>query len=114
MEIDNQVREGLFKLYILVRRDISPEQQAVQAGHAVAQFLKDNPNTPWPNGTLVYLSIKDDESTRLWEWLVNEMELDITIGKFFEPDMEHQATAMYAYGPDAEYLLRDLPLMRFS
>jgi len=27
------------KLYVIVRKDLSPQQQAVQAGHSVAEFL---------------------------------------------------------------------------
>lgn len=106
-----------YKLYILIRRDISPEQQAVQAGHAVAQFLKDNPKTKWSNGTLIYLSVKDDTSLGLWWNIIsymNDNKHDVKCGMFKEPDMDDQVTAMYVYGICAEFLLRDLPLMRFS
>ena len=27
------------KLYVLVRKDLSPQQQAVQSGHAIAEFM---------------------------------------------------------------------------
>lgn len=47
------------KLYILVDAYLPSKHKAVQAGHAVAEFLRLNPNTPWENGTLVYLKSYD-------------------------------------------------------
>lgn len=44
------------KLYILVRRDLSKSQQAVQAGHAVAEFCRRFPEYR----TLVYLAVTEE------------------------------------------------------
>lgn len=49
------------KLYILVDKRLPRDHKAVQAGHAIAAFLKANPNTEWTNGTLVYLRSEDIE-----------------------------------------------------
>jgi hypothetical protein len=54
------------KLYILVRRDLSKSQQAVQGGHAVAEYLLRGPSTDWSNGTLVYLSVRDENELKFW------------------------------------------------
>lgn len=43
------------KLYVLVDKTLPWQHRAVQAAHAVAEYMKQNPNTPWYNGTLVLL-----------------------------------------------------------
>ena len=54
------------KLYVLVRKDLSKSQQAVQAGHAVAEFLLRGPSTFWGNGTLVYLGVHNETELKWW------------------------------------------------
>lgn len=48
------------KLYVLVRNDLKYSSPAVQAGHAVAQFLLENPNSTWNNHILVYLKVQNE------------------------------------------------------
>lgn len=105
-----------WKLYILMRSDISPEQQAVQAGHVVAMFCQSWPHIAWRNGKLIYLQVRDHNSIEFWQRLIVKMQTsDNMMGVWRDPDYYGtQEVAMFVYGPEAEYLLRDLPLMRFK
>ena len=80
------------KLYVIVRKDISDSQRAVQAGHAVAEFLLRGPFTEWKNGTLVYLGV--DNLFQL-EKLKYQLTLnDISFVEFKEPDIGNETTAI--------------------
>lgn len=48
------------RLYIIVRANITRSQQAIQAGHAVAKFVKEFPDI-WANRTLLYLRVGSEE-----------------------------------------------------
>lgn len=79
------------KLYVLVRRDLSPSQQAVQGGHAVAEFLLHR-DTTWKNGTLVYLGVKD--LRELLKWMSRFDTFEIPYSAFYEPDIGNEPTAL--------------------
>lgn len=81
------------KLYIIVDRWLSKPHKAVQAGHAVAAYLKENPDTEWSNGTLVYLRSDDILSDSQW--------CD-SIWK--EPYWDNQLTAAACLGKDELWL----------
>ena len=76
------------KLFILVREDLSKSQQAVQAGHAVAEYLLRGPATFWSNGTLVYLGVKNEQELLYWGNKLNNF-----VG-FREPDRGNELTAV--------------------
>lgn len=48
------------RLYVLIRNDLPIAYQAVQAGHAVAEWIKIHGLQEWSNETLVYLSVPDE------------------------------------------------------
>lgn len=102
------------KLYVLVRKDLSKSQQAVQAGHAVAQFLLEYPETTWENGTLVYLEcgpmyLMGCDSI---DAVAEDLALaGCDVAGFREPYYNHKTTAIAAYGPKAEELLKDFKLL---
>ena len=80
------------KLYVIVRKDLSISQRAVQAGHAVAQFLLCSPFFRWKNGTLIYLGVK---GLRQLENLKRKFESNgIHYVEFREPDIGNETTAI--------------------
>ncbi len=80
------------KLYVIVRKDLSISQRAVQAGHAVAEFLLRGPLSRWTNGTLVYLGVK---GLGQLENLKYKLDLyDISYVEFKEPDIGNEVTAI--------------------
>ena len=79
------------KLYTLIRKDLPTSYQAVQAGHAVAEYLLKH-KTEWDNGTIIYLGIKDEKELEKWEYLLGLK--DIKYETFIEPDIGNQKTAL--------------------
>lgn len=84
------------KLYVVVRKDLSKAQQAVQGGHALAEYVLRNRDTDWDNGTLVYLGIRDENE--LID-LTKKLDCDrICHTRFREPDIGDQMTAIASLG----------------
>ena len=81
------------KLYVIVRKDLTTSQQAVQAGHAVAAFLLHGHFfRRWENETLIYLGVKG--LTQL-ENLKRKFDYnDIPFIEFREPDLNNESTAI--------------------
>ena len=78
------------KLYVLVRSDLSKAQQAVQAGHAVAEACLSG--IEWKNGTLVYLKVRDLDALLDWyEKIGNSFP-------FYEPYYKNKMTALAVLG----------------
>ena len=94
------------KLYVVVRNDLSPSQQAVQAGHALAEYLKCNPDTEWDNGTLVYLVV---DEYRLENCILKLRKRNIDWVEFYEPDIGNQLTAIASLNDGRVF--SNLPLM---
>lgn len=84
------------KLYVIVRADLRPGQQAVQGMHAAIQFLHDFPTEEkkWfeESNHVVFLESKNEESLQiLFEELVSNGE---NVSYFREPDYKHELTAI--------------------
>lgn len=76
------------KLYVLVNKDLPIAYQGVQGGHAVAQWLLENPNQTWNNQTLVYLK------ANIYKEIFKLDQKGIKYTKFEEPDLNNQITAI--------------------
>ena len=82
--------------------------QGVQAGHAVAQWMLDNPGHHWNNSTLVYLNVKDETDLKIWMRKLSIKGIDYS--EFIEPDIGDEFTAIAAYN-DNEKPFSKLKLM---
>lgn len=88
------------KMFVVVRKDLTPQQQAVQAGHALAEFLL-KMQTKWDNGTLVYLGVNNLD--KLEEVAFNLRHKGVPHQSFFEPDMAGERTAIACAGYDEAF-----------
>jgi len=80
------------KMFVIVRKDLSTSQQAVQAGHALAEYLLHGPFSRWQNGTLIYLGVK---GLNQLENLKRKFEREnIKFIEFREPDLNNETTAI--------------------
>jgi len=97
------------KMYVVVRSDMSKSQQAVQAGHALAELLIKK-NVGWKNGTLVYLVVSNEKKLqKLFQSVPTRNK-----AAFLEPFWDNSMTAFAVYGRDVSDFLKKLPLLSLS
>ena len=94
------------RLYVLVRTDIKTSSPAVQAGHAVAQFMLENPDCEWNNSYLIYLKVANSNKLDMYK---KQVEFLIS-SDFREPDLDNEVTATAIYGRDTK-LFSELRLL---
>lgn len=102
-------RLQMHKLYVITRSDISKSQQAVQSGHAVAQFMIDFPNR-FENGTLVYLKC---DSLIVLEKLKNHISnIGKEISHFLEPDIGNELTSIsFMWSKEVDEITKEMRLI---
>src|SRR5574340_1067931 len=81
-------------MFVLVRKDLSKNQQAVQAGHALAEYLMHVQQHNWTNGTLIYLGVDNEKDLEKWGEILDIH--NIRWAKFIEPDRNNEMTAISA------------------
>lgn len=94
------------RLYVLSRKDIGVSQQAVQSGHAVAQFMLEHPDQ-WKNSYLILLEVKNINELEKYKYIFQEH--NVPHASFREPDRENELTAIA--GLNAQHLCRKLQLI---
>jgi len=98
------------RLYVIVRKDLPWIHQAVQAGHAVAEYLILNPNTQWNNGYLIYVGVPDEQALFNIRSILEEgCNKKVTV--FREPDRCDTITAMAVECNEENEVLSKLPLL---
>lgn len=99
------------KLYVVVRGDLSPAQQAVQAAHALTEFgfeHKEAMHTWYTTSNhLALLSVSGEAA--LLALFDRAKEHGLRTSVFIEPDLGHKATAI-VLEPKGKRLCRSLPL----
>ena len=81
------------RLYILTLLNIKCSSPAVQAGHAIAEWmLKSKETQEWKNGHLIYLSL--NTSLDLFKWKNKLIDGGYSFITFKEPDLDNQETAI--------------------
>lgn len=92
-------------VYVLVRQDLSVQQQAVQSAHAVLEMSRTAWSHPKDHPHLIILGVKNEKQLK-------EVAADLTVNTktpftmFREPDIGNQCTALatdYIYGMDRAY-----------
>lgn len=93
------------RLYILVNKKLRPVYGCVQGGHAVAQWMINNPNQDWNNDYLIYLYADTDK------WFNKLQRMGIRFSAFREPDLNYSVTAI-AVQDDTGELFKNLETVK--
>jgi len=116
---ERQQRKALpHTLYVIPNGELglTPEQIAVQCGHAAAEFARLFPQSPWKNGRLIYLSGGDARAKSLFFQISNSrLSACGELCSYFDPDISTLApTALACALPDGEGTFKNLPLLKFD
>jgi len=80
------------KLFVIVRKDLTNSQMAVQAGHAVAEYLLHSRFFRWKNSTLIYLGVKNLDKLEQLKYKLKQENIEFI--EFRELDLNNETTAI--------------------
>lgn len=104
------------RLYVLVDETLPHKYANAQAGHAIAQFLLENP-TPmlgkpvWANEVLVILKAPYSTLKQYAAWAKTQKHEDYKWVAFHEPDLDNRLTAVANVQKIDSRLVKNLPLL---
>ena len=93
------------RLYVLVNKKLNPIYGCVQGGHALAQWMLENPNQTWNNDFLIYLYADVDK------WASRLTKMGVPYSAFKEPDLNNTMTAL-ACRDDSGELFKNLQVVK--
>jgi hypothetical protein len=99
------------KLFLVTRADLPPGQQAVQAAHALREFMERHPelDREWYSKSNVLALLAAKNEGYLDDLMEKVCRLGLSYAPFYEPDRGDELTAV-AFGPECAKLVRGLPL----
>lgn len=91
------------KLRVVVRKDLHPSYQAVQAAHAGIQFQHEYPEIAkhWHETSNYLVNLSANDEDHLNRLIDKAYSKDIKVSIFREPDIDNQITAV-AFEPSDE------------
>lgn len=103
-----------YAMYVLVRQDISLEQQLVQLGHATAEAGRSSYNEDHGIASLIVLSVKDKDALYKARDYLSHRQVEHSL--FFEPDfdMGHSALCTRPLNTDERKMMRKWPLWKLN
>ncbi len=99
------------RLYLVVRADLPPGDQATQAAHALSAFAVEYPDEhrAWHTAGKNLILLATTDRFTLAALLYDAAKAGIPNAKFYEPDIADELTAI-ALGADARKMVSSLPL----
>jgi hypothetical protein len=97
-------QKAVKRLYVLINKRLNPVYGCVQGGHAVAQYMLENP-LEWKNEFLIYLYA----DTEKWRSILHERGIKYSV--FREPDLNNTITAI-AVRDDSGEMFKNLKLVK--
>lgn len=87
----------MYKMYILVRKDLGHTYKMVQGAHGLAQYMLEHTQGAkhWNNNTIVFLDVDSEEKLDNWIYKIESHGLNYS--KFYEPDINNQLTSVACY-----------------